>query len=172
MNIEEILKSHRDWLNDISGGVRANLRGADLSGAKLRGADLRGADLRGADLCMADLSDANLSDANLSDANLSDANMRWANLLGANLLGANLRCASLWDTVGNRQQVISLFLFDEYSVVYTKEFLQIGCKRHEIKKWMEFDDRAILEMDGKKALKFWNENKEFIFNTIKMKPAI
>lgn len=46
-----VLKLHKKWLNDETGGVRADLSDADLSWTDLRGADF---------------SNANLSDANLS----------------------------------------------------------------------------------------------------------
>jgi uncharacterized protein YjbI with pentapeptide repeats len=67
MNLKDILKKHKKWLNDEEGGERANLRGADLSGADLLGADLLGTDLRRADLQGADLSGADLREANLSE---------------------------------------------------------------------------------------------------------
>ena len=78
--LAKILDDHAKWLNDIDGGIRANLsyadlRYADLSSADLSYADLRYADLRYADLRYADLSSANLSSANLSSANLSSANL-------------------------------------------------------------------------------------------------
>ena len=38
-DIVEILRLHGMYLRNESGGVRANLRGADLSGADLSGAD-------------------------------------------------------------------------------------------------------------------------------------
>jgi len=164
MNNEElnkILDDHKKWLNG-DGGIRADLRDANLCGANLRDANLCGANLR----------DANLRDANLRDADLCGANLCGANLCGANLRDANLRDADLWDTAGNRKQIISIFLFDEYSIVYTSEYLQIGCERHTIDEWREFDDRRILEMDGRRALSFWNENKKFIFDVIEMKPAV
>jgi len=102
--LQEILKNHREWVT-TSGGIRADLRGADLSraylidadlsDANLRGADFRGADFRGADLSRADLSDADLSDADLSDADLSDADLSRAYLIDADLSDANLRGADL-----------------------------------------------------------------------------
>ena len=52
-DIVEILRLHGMYLRNESGGVRADLRGADL-----RGADLSGADLRGANFSEADLSGA------------------------------------------------------------------------------------------------------------------
>lgn len=46
--LDNILKKHTPWVENESGGERADLRGAYLSGADLYGADLRGADLSGA----------------------------------------------------------------------------------------------------------------------------
>ena len=102
--LQEILKNHREWVT-TSGGIRADLRGADLSraylidadlsDANLRGADFRGADFRGADLSRADLSDADLSDADLSRAYLIDADLSDANLRGADLSGADLSYTNL-----------------------------------------------------------------------------
>ena len=53
--LAEILKQHTDWLNDVPGGKRAYLSGANLGGANLRGANLRGANLSGANLSGAKL---------------------------------------------------------------------------------------------------------------------
>ena len=76
--LDDILKKHALWINNESGGERANLSGANLRGAylyqaNLRGANLSGANLRGAYLYQADLSGAYLRGANLSGANLSGA---------------------------------------------------------------------------------------------------
>ena len=94
----EILDKHKMWLDDVEGGEKADLSGADLryinlsdadlSGANLRGADLRYVNLSDADLSGADLRYINLSDADLSGANLRGADPRYANLSGANLSGA------------------------------------------------------------------------------------
>ena len=68
--LDNILKKHTLWVENESGGERANLGGADLYGANLYG--------------------ANLGVANLGVANLYGANLYGANLYGANLYGANL----------------------------------------------------------------------------------
>ena len=47
MDIREILKRHRLWLDDTDQGERADIRGADIRGADIRGANLIGADLTG-----------------------------------------------------------------------------------------------------------------------------
>ena len=66
--LQTILEKHKKWLNNVSGGERANLIGT------------------------------NLKRANLEDANLAGANLAGANLKGANLKGANLdySCWPLW----------------------------------------------------------------------------
>ena len=114
----------------------------------------------------ANLIGANLIDANLSYANLSDANLTRANISRANLIGADLSyCA------GERSIIKSIFVSDIYPITYTNKVIQIGCERHCILEWWEFDDRRILEMDGKKALKFWREWKDTIKMIIEKSPA-
>ena len=78
--LDKILDLHHKWLNDIDGGVRANLENTNLTNA-----DLTNADLGCADLGCADLSNADLGCANLYHANLYNADLR----------GADLRCADL-----------------------------------------------------------------------------
>ena len=120
IDLPEILKLHKLWLEKHPDGKRADLSDADLSGADLRraclsganlycadlrradlsdailrGADLRGADLYDADLSGADLHHANLSDADLNGADLSGADLHHANLRDADLNGADLRRACL-----------------------------------------------------------------------------
>jgi len=102
VNIKNILKSHKLWVNTNGmRGTRANLQGKNLSRANLQGADLQGADLQGADLWRADLQGTNLQGANLSradlqKANLQKVNLQRANLQGASLWKANLSGADLW----------------------------------------------------------------------------
>lgn len=71
--LQTILEKHKKWLNNVPGGERANLRGANLRGANLECAYLAG--------------------ANLECANLANANLRGANLAGANL---DYSCWPLW----------------------------------------------------------------------------
>ena len=86
--LQTILEKHKKWMNDVPGGERANLEGANLAYANLEGANLKGANL----------ASANLEDANLEDANLASASLRGANLKYANLASANLdfSCWPLW----------------------------------------------------------------------------
>jgi len=97
VKLSDIIESHRKWLYNEEGGVRANLSDANLSDANLSAANLSDANLSDADLSDANLSGANLSAANLSAANLSDANLSAADLSAANLSAADLSDADLSD---------------------------------------------------------------------------
>ena len=180
MDINSILEKHTAWLNGDSDGERANLKGANLKGADLKGANLMGADLTGADLMGADLKRSNLRSANiwsaniwgadLRDSNLRDSNLRGANLLGADLMGADLMGADLMDCNGNMIHIKSVFC-EHYPVTYTADVMQIGCERHNIAEWWEFDNNRILEMGGKTALKWWLTWKPILQQIIETAPA-
>ena len=184
LELDEILENHNLWTFNGK-GERANLTGAYLVGvdfadanlmrayladANLADANLAGVDLRRANLAGADLTGANLRRADLMDANLAGAKLTGAYLTGANLAGANLADADLTGVAGNMRQIKSLFL-EAYPVAYTSEYLQIGCERHTIMEWWEFDDDRIEEMDGEKALIFWAKYRDFIRQAIELSPA-
>ena len=130
-----------------------SLRNANLHDVDLRRADLRHADLRGADLRYADLSGANLHSAYPMEANLSEADLRDANLAGANLRGADLRDADL----KNVDLPESTFIIsgEEYFISISGDYVRAGCQAHSVSKWRQFNKQDILEMDGKKLLKFY-----------------
>jgi len=149
----------------------ANLSSADLNYADLNYADLSYADLNYADLSYADLSYADLSYADLGYANLSYASLNSANLIYANLNSANLSYASLQFSLGTVHDNIKFIQIDTYHIVYTSDVLCIGCEKHPINEWREFDDERIIQMDGKAALKFWRKYQDFIFMAIELAPA-
>ena len=176
-DLQKILRLHGVWVRG-DGGVCANLSGANLIGAILSDAILSGANLSGAILSDADLSGANLSDANLSCADLSCANLSGADLRGADLSGADLRVANLidanlsgaslsdailsdanlsganlWSTIGNGREIRSIHC-GTYNIAFTRDVMQIGCKRFLVAEWFSFDDKAIASMDVG-ALDFW-----------------
>ena len=154
IELKEIMRLHRLWLDGADSGVladlsNADLRGADLSNADLSNADLRYANLRGADLSNADLSNANLRGANLSNADLSNANLRGANLRGADLRNADLRYA-----IGDGS-IIRTIQTGVYVVVIVGQSVSIGCQSHNWSDWMMFNDTSIHDMDGQNAVDFW-----------------
>ena len=105
-----------------------------------RGAYLRGADLRGTDLSGADLNDADLSGTDLRGAYLNDAYYNGEKL--------------------DKEPIQLLGL--KYFILITKEQIKIGCELHKASEWKEFDDKRIIEMNGKEALKWWKEHKDLI----------
>ena len=149
--LNEILESHKKWLNNEDDGIRADLRGANLSGADLRYATLRY---------------ANLSGANLRDADLMGANLRGANLSGATLSGANLSGANLRDSTGNNQEVKSLQLGKYYITILVGIKIYIGCQCHTVEQWEKFTDEEISKMDDG-ALDWWKQWKEVILKVAK-----
>ena len=187
--LKDVLDSHKKWLSDEKGGVRAdlhradlrdaNLRDANLSGANLSGADLGcanliGADLGCADLGCADLSGANLSGANLIDANLSGADLRGADLFGANLSGANLSGAYLFgadlggadlggaDLFGaNLYNVKGVTMFCEkpYTIVLFEDFISFGCKTKTIEEWESLTEEDAFALDSEVGVTFWKSNR-------------
>jgi uncharacterized protein YjbI with pentapeptide repeats len=117
------------------------------------------ADLYNADLYNADLYNTDLYNANLYNANLYNANLRYANLSDANL----------YNCIGNGQQIKTIIV-EKHIINYTKDVLQIGCKRYAIEKWKNFTDEEISEMDNG-ALEWWKKWKDWIFKTIEMSTA-
>ena len=145
----------------------ANMSGADLACANLSGADLIRANLSDADLIRANLAGANLIRANLAGADLADANLAGANLIRANLAGADLSGANLIRTIGDMSVICSMQI-ETFTITFTRDILQIGCKRYSHDEWMSIDNDKIDRMDTK-ALVFWKKYKDFIFLAIKLR---
>jgi hypothetical protein len=143
----------------------ADLTGADLRGAYLTGADLTGADLRGAYLTGAYLRGADLTGAYLRGAYLRGADLTGADLMGAYLTGADLRGAKYKDIEITKTPIQILNLY--YSVLIFENHMQIGCEFHTHKEWDKFDNRRIIEMDGKAAAEFWKEHKDLLMGFCK-----
>lgn len=112
--LQKILESHENWLNDIGldiggKGRRADLSNTDLHGvcltkvnlqhAILRGADLRNASLEEANLQEVVLENANLRGANLKNANLREADLTYSDMKDADISNANLRDAFLGNAI-------------------------------------------------------------------------
>ena len=121
----------------------------------LRNADLMNADLRNANLWNADLRNANLGNADLGNADLRNANL-WSARLGS-VHGVN--------------DYIKTLHLEKWSISYTSHVIQIGCERHSIDEWREFDDARISRMDRTHALNFWQKYKGHVFATIELSPA-
>ena len=139
--------------------TRACLAGANLAGANLADAYLADANLRFANLMFANLAGANLAGANLGFANLAGAYLADANLAGAYLADANLAGAKWHDGIVINKRPIQIFGLEPYAVTILDQHMQIGCELHSLAEWEVFDERRILQMDGRKAAAFWAANK-------------
>lgn len=84
---------------------------------------------------------------------------------------ANLAGARFWNCSGNRKEIKSFFVSEQYPITYTYTYMQIGCENHAIEDWWNFDDKRIIEMDGKKSLQLWREWKDTIRMIIEKSPA-
>ena len=112
--------------------------------------------------CLEKNRDANLGGADLRDANLRGADLTGADLRDAYLRGAYLRGADFYGEKIDKEpmQIIGL----KYFILITKEQIKIGCEVHKAEEWKKFDDKRILEMDGKEALVWWKDNKKFVLD--------
>ena len=139
--------------------IKLTLSLAVEKNADLNGANLWNADLSGANLWNANLSDADLRNANLRNADLSDANLRNANLWNANLSDADLRNA-----IGNGIHIISAQVLS-YKIVFTAEFMWIGCRKRPLKTWWKDSEKESDTFDDDKE---WRaKNKRWIQGMVK-----
>ncbi len=155
--------------------AKANIAYANLTRADLTDANLTRADLTYANLTDAKLTDANLTYANLTDANLTDADLTRANLTDANLTSADLTRANLTDADLTRADLTyanltyanltdakntPLVIHGLNWVVQINGFgqMKIGCQKHDVSAWRDFDDDAISAM-AVGALSFWKQHK-------------
>jgi hypothetical protein len=158
--LHQVIAKHKDWLDEVEGGERADLSYADLSYANLSSANLRCANLR----C------ANLRSADLRYADLSSADLSCADLRSADLSCADLRSADLRSAVGNIENIKSMQC-DMWMVSYTDTMLNIGCQTHRITEWWRFSDDEISRMDSS-ALKWWAVWKPILQQIITASPAM
>ncbi len=98
--LPQIIRDHKEWLEDHGKGKRAcladmNLEGADLSGVDLSYADLSGAYLKGAKLVETKLSNAILEGASLDEADLTKADLSNAHMSQVFITHACLEEASM-----------------------------------------------------------------------------
>ena len=62
------------------------------------------------------------------------------------------------------KEVITFGNIFDYDITITDNHIKIGCQQYLKSRWLEFTNKEILEMDGKKALKFWGLFKPFAIN--------
>ena len=90
-------------------------------------------------------------------------------LTGVDLADVDLTGAILTNLLGTMKHIKTLQT-DKYLVSYTTRVLQIGCKKHSIEEWKNFDDETISKMDSG-ALEWWAKWKPIIMQIIEMSPC-
>lgn len=126
-----------------------------LSKLKLEKVKLKKCDFRGSEL---------------DNSSFSDCDLTGCNFWEASLLNIRLDNVYLMDTIGNGKEIKSLQI-GTFTIVYTCNLLQVGCKIYPIDKWSTFTNRDLLEMGGREAAKFWNYHGDEILNLVRLSPA-
>ena len=62
------------------------------------------------------------------------------------------------------KEVITFGNIFDYDITITDNHIKIGCQQYLKSRWLEFTNKEILEMGGKRALKFWGLFKPFAIN--------
>ena len=62
------------------------------------------------------------------------------------------------------KEVITFGNVFDYEITITDNHIKIGCQQYLKSRWLEFTNKEILEMGGKRALKFWGLFKPFAIN--------
>jgi len=147
--------------------------------------DLMGASFENAVITHARFTNCNFFHANFKNAVLDACIFDKCDLRGANFEGARIHATTFWwsdlkgirlkDTslrniIGDMKQIKSM-TWDNYSVVYTHNMLQIDSERHSIEDWWKFDDSEIIRMLGFDGLAWWKKWKDLIRQTIELSPA-
>ena len=145
--LEEILISHKKWLNDEPNGKKANLIGANLIGADLIDADLR----------YAKLSDADLRGAKLNGADLTNIKYNFLSI------GLNLVCPEKGSYIGYKkakhkeENVIVELLITEDSLRSSATTRKCRCSKAKV--------LSITSLDGAKSYNkaYSKRDKNFIY---------
>ena len=160
---------------------RANFSGSDFSESNFRGSDFSESDFSESDFSGSDFSWSDFSGSDFSESDFSESDFRGSNFSGSNFRGSDFRGSDFSGSdfrgldfrksrhqykIGNMREWHSMQL-DRYMIVFDKNILAIGCQQHSIKKWKEFSDKEISNMD-KAALDWWNKWKDFIFKAIEL----
>lgn len=72
---------------------------------------------------------------------------------------------------GTKTSKYANVIIDRYNVIFTSDYIKIGCKLFKAEEWENFTNDEIARMD-EGALKWWKTWKDFILTTHKNLPEI
>ena len=158
--VNQMLIRHYVWMDYTGGnmdkGERANFSECNVNGLDFSHTDLKYVSFKYADCIGANFSYTSLNRTTFDHANLEDASFKEA---------------SLYRVTGDDDYIKNINV-PIYDLAYTKDRLQIGCQNHSIVEWTIFSDSEIAIMDiNRDAVKWWNEYKVIILETISRYPA-
>ena len=84
-----------------------------------------------------------------------------ARVYGNAFVGDNARVSG--DAEATKEVITFGNTFD-YDITITDNHIKIGCQQYLKSRWLEFTNKEILEMGGKRALKFWGLFEPFAIN--------
>ena len=90
-----------------------------------------------------------------------------ARIIDKSKVTGNAKVYSTAHVSGNTQatkEVITFGNIFDYDITITDNHIKIGCQQYLKSRWLEFTNKEILEMGGKRALKFWRLFKPFAIN--------
>lgn len=153
--LDIMLNDHQLWIDsDFKRGKRADFSERDVSGLVFSGHYLYM---------------VKFVNANCEGTKFRRSNLIMTDFTNANCKEANFEVAGFWGATGNDKQLKSLSI-GCYTIVYTKDILQIGCKQYTFEEWLSFSDSKIDAMD-RGFLEWWIKFKEPLFKIIEQDPA-
>ena len=92
---------------------------------------------------------------------------RGGDFRGGDFLGGNFLGGNFW---GEKITSAPLSIFGlRWPITIGGTQMHIGCERHKLDEWTEFDDATITKMD-RGALKFWRTHKDILLALAKALP--
>ena len=77
-------------------------------------------------------------------------------------VGGRLEVGEIKSINGVKTKSIKIIHGFDYIIWVMDNHIRIGCQQHSKKCWSGYDNKEIFAMDGKRGLKFWNKNKEWL----------
>ena len=161
------------WGGTIEGGtiLDGTILDGTILGGTIRGGNIWGGTIRGGTILGGNIWGGNIWGGTIDGGNIRGGTILGGTILGGNIWGGNIRGGTIrggtidGGTIrdGTTTSKDPIFISGlPYSVTVTDAHILIGCALHTIAEWRAFNDRRILEMDGKDVLDFWRTNRDLI----------
>lgn len=177
--LEEKIEKHRLFLATGLDSYRAIIKGEELQylnvaeqnlqGARFVNVDFHGSRFMNTNFSFADFIKCNMTKCAFYNCNFFGANIKTSNFMSARFSDCDINLENMESLFGNGKQIKSMFISD-YPIVWTSEYLQIGCQKKTIEEWRALDKEKANELIDF-GWSWWEEHRDFIVNAIKEYPA-